>query len=252
MALKMPTIEATCPIQKMNIHLMISVFISARSTFVATLSRRAELFVSRALSIASEILVACFSSKAGRSSSKTFNVLAYAIKTSYVGILNCLRGFVKLPLPLCFLFWTLALSSAYAVNIRTPFVSVTAQSVVPGEEYSLRANGLRALKIYNKGNEKIRVKFEVIPVGREGFEALPDAGWISFEKESLEIAAGAFAETDVLINVPDEKGSYGRKFAAVIVSAGSVGGNISAGLRSKLFFETLKKKNLWQKIKGWF
>ena len=38
----------------------------------------------------------------------------------------------------------------------------------------------------------------------------------------------------------------------VIVSAGSVGGNISAGLRSELFFETLRKKGVWQKIKGWF
>jgi len=87
--------DANCPIQKMNIHLMISAFISARSTFVATLSRRAELFVSKAVSTASAILVACFSSKAGRSTSKIFNVFAYAIKTSYTNIINSAVKFVN-------------------------------------------------------------------------------------------------------------------------------------------------------------
>ncbi|MEA2081485.1 MAG: hypothetical protein U9O97_01915 [Elusimicrobiota bacterium] len=148
---------------------------------------------------------------------------------------------------MCVLFFA---SFAFAVNMRTPFVSVTASGVVPGEEYSLRAEGHRTLKIYNKGKEKIRVKFEVIPSAVEGFEAMPDGGWLSFEKDVLEIEPGAFAETDVVINVPDEKANYGRKFAAVIVSAGSAGGNLSAGLRSKLFFETLKRKSFFRRLFG--
>ena len=75
--------DANCPIQKMNIHLIISAFVSARSTFVATLSRRVELFVSRAVSTASEILAACSSLKVGRSASKIFRVFAYAMKPPY-------------------------------------------------------------------------------------------------------------------------------------------------------------------------
>ncbi|MBU2528464.1 hypothetical protein KKF70_03640 [bacterium] len=148
----------------------------------------------------------------------------------------------------CLLFSSLA----FAVNIRTPFVSVSASGVVPGEAYSLKAHGLRTLKIYNKGAEKITVKFSIAPGGVEkNYEAAPDVKWISFEKNSVDIAAGAFAETDVIINVPDEKKFYGRSFSAVILSAG-VGGNISAGLRSKLYFTTVKKKNIWQKLKGIF
>ncbi|MBU3954933.1 hypothetical protein KJ633_00560, partial [bacterium] len=143
---------------------------------------------------------------------------------------------------------------AFAVNIRTPFVSVSASGVVPGEAYSLKAHGLRTLKIYNKGTDKITVKFSVAP-GRveKDYEASPDVKWLSFEKNSVDIAPGAFAETDVIISVPQDKKFYGRSFSAVILSAGAgAGGNISAGLRSKLYFTTVKKKNIWQKIKGIF
>ncbi|PKM99481.1 MAG: hypothetical protein CVU78_06040 [Elusimicrobia bacterium HGW-Elusimicrobia-2] len=140
------------------------------------------------------------------------------------------------------------------MNIITPFVGVSASGVVPGEAYSLKAHGLRTLKIYNKGADKITVKFKAVAdAPKDGFEELPDVKWISFEKESLDIAPGGFAETDVIISAPQDKKFYGRSFSAVILSAGAgAGGNISAGLRSKLYFTTVKKKNLWQKIKGIF
>ncbi len=59
----MPTMEANCPIQNMNIHLMISAFALAISSFVATFPNKVSLFVSKAVSTASAIVVACFSSK---------------------------------------------------------------------------------------------------------------------------------------------------------------------------------------------
>lgn len=77
-AVKAPTMDANCPIQKMNIHLIISAFVSARSVFVATFSSKVALLVSSAVSTASAILVACFSSKTERSVSNTFKVLVYA------------------------------------------------------------------------------------------------------------------------------------------------------------------------------
>ncbi len=145
-------------------------------------------------------------------------------------------------------------SFAFAVNMKTPFVSVSASGVVPGEEYSLKAHGLRTPKIYNKGMDEITVRFKALPEAlKDGFEVLPDVKWISFEKESFDIAPDSFAETDVIIRVPEDRKFYGRSFSAVILSAGAgKGGNISAGLRSKLYFTTVRKKSFWQKIKGVF
>ncbi len=49
----------------------------------------------------------------------------------------------------CFLF---------ALNIKTPFVNVSVKGVVPGKEFSLKKNGYPALRIYNKGQETVKVK----------------------------------------------------------------------------------------------
>ncbi len=81
MAVKTPTTEANCPIQNINIHLIISAFASARSFFVATSSSKAAWLVSNAVSIASAILAACFSSKTERNVSNTFSVLMYAVNS---------------------------------------------------------------------------------------------------------------------------------------------------------------------------
>ena len=143
--------------------------------------------------------------------------------------------------------------SVFAVNIRTPFVSVSAPGVVPGKEYSLKKHGLRTLKIYNKSAGPVTVKVAVLPEKlKKDYDSVRDVSWIEIKKPSLKIPAGSFAETDIAIKVPEMKNFYGRKFSAVIMSAASGGGNLSAGLRSKLFFTTARKKSLWQKIKGWF
>jgi len=168
---------------------------------------------------------------------------------SALALLTALKGFL-LRAAFCLLF----VSFAFALNMKTSFVGVSASGVVPGEEYSLKAHGLKTLKIYNKGTDEITVKFKAVPTAlKDGFEALPDAKWINFEKDSVDIAPDAFAELDVIISVPKESKYYGRSFSAVILSAGAgKGGNISAGLRSKLYVTTVRKKRFWQKIKGIF
>gem|GEM_PF-3880231 len=87
--------DANCPIQNMNIHLMISVLTCSilisnflKSSFVAISLSKEELFVSKADSTAEAIAFDLGSSKTGRSASKIFNVFAYAIKTSYAEIVT--------------------------------------------------------------------------------------------------------------------------------------------------------------------
>jgi len=162
-----------------------------------------------------------------------------------LALLSALKGFLhqcRVTAPKGFLlraaFCLLFASFSFAVNMKTSFVGVSASGVVPGEKYSLKAHGLRTLKIYNKGTDEITVRFKILPTAlKDGFEALPDAKWINFEKDSVD----------------KESKYYGRSFSAVILSAGAgKGGNISAGLRSKLYVTTVKKKSSWQKIKGIF
>jgi len=320
MALKMPTIEATCPIQKMNIHLMMSVFVSAsrlsnlssnfsRSLFVAIWLNKAELFVSRALSIASEILAACFSSKAGRSSSKTFNVLAYAIKTSCCEILNCLRGFVKLPLSqksrglFRRMMFSLVIGDkrernsehahddkkySESIHFYSPLSKDKPARINTANDLFSRMMFLFVIKRINNKNaenngnrykrqhsesksvhfyssfskvmpknkikmKKIRNKltFQNLTVGEVKGVIIAKAKTIL--AQSCKVLARFFrcSILNFILNC-HTNWSLCQIEPTVIVSAGSVGGNISAGLRSELFFETLRKKGVWQKIKGWF
>jgi len=185
-----------------------------------------------------------------------------------------------------FLIWLIVfiVPSFASVNIVTPFVSVSVEGVVPGKNFSLVKNGYPALRIYNKGNQKVKVSIVAGDVNRQNVSptsvqvgnvagglpsaknvvaerssatgtvagGLPSASIIKIENPFLEIAPNSFAETDIIIFVPKEKQNFDRRFEAEIISSGRAGGNLSAGLKSKLIFKTVKKKNLWQKLKGIF
>jgi len=139
-----------------------------------------------------------------------------------------------------------------AVSIRTSFISVSVSGVVPGEEFSLRENGGPVLKIFNKGVTKVKVKVEAVAADEKDVISA-ETGWIKFEKETLEIPADSSAETDVVIKVPKEKRYFGKRFCVYLLSQTAAGGKMfSAGLRSKLFFQTVERKTLWKKIKGIF
>jgi len=165
-------------------------------------------------------------------------------KGNIIGIIRKLISSV----PIIFLFVTMA----EAVSIRTSFVSVSVSGVVPGKEFSLKERGIKTLKIYNRGSEDVTVKVAVLPEKlEERCEQIRDSSWIEIKKDTLKIPAGSFAETDIIIKVPKMKEFYGRKFSAVLFSAAaSAGGNLSAGLKSKLFFETVERKSFFKRLFG--
>ena len=165
-------------------------------------------------------------------------------KGNIIGIIRKLISSV----PIIFLFVTMA----EAVSIRTSFVSVSVSGVVPGKEFSLKERGIKTLKIYNRGSEDVTVKVAVLPEKlEERCEQIRDSSWIEIKKDTFKIPAGSFAETDIIIKVPKMKEFYGRKFSAVLFSAAaSAGGNLSAGLKSKLFFETVERKSFFKRLFG--
>jgi len=172
--------------------------------------------------------------------------------------------FILLFLPIVFCLLVFSATSVNAVSIRTSFISVSVAGVVPGEDFSLRENGGPVLKIFNRGSEKVKVKVEAVeekiplfpPLSKgddRGICMLAESSWIKFEKDILEIPADSSAETDIIIKVPEEKRYFGKKFYVCLMSQTESGENMfSAGLRSKLFFQTVERKTLWKKIKGIF
>ncbi|MFH1958087.1 MAG: hypothetical protein ABIJ15_06385 [bacterium] len=172
--------------------------------------------------------------------------------------------FILLFLPIVFCLLVFSATSVNAVSIRTSFISVSVAGVVPGEDFSLRENGGPVLKIFNRGSEKVKVKVEAVeekiplfpPLSKgddRGICMLAEPSWIKFEKDTLEIPAGSSAETDIIIKVPEEKRYFGGNFYVCLMSQTESSGKMfSAGLRSKLFFQTVERKTLWKKIKGIF
>jgi len=146
---------------------------------------------------------------------------------------------------LCFIGLVLA-----SVNIVTPFVSISVKEVVPGEKFSLVKNGYPALRIYNRSQKKVEIKFSVLKIEDEQGNRV-NKNCIRFEKNIVEVLPEDFAETDVFIKLPKEKKYFGKKFKGIIISEViSISGDyISAGLSSKIFIITKKrKKGIFEKV----
>jgi len=105
----------------------------------------------------------------------------------------------------------------------------------------MRKDAKFPLVIKNESDKQIELKLEVlIPEENEvqdGYEAIPDAGWITLEKDSFIVEPGGEAETDVIISVPNNKEYLGRRFHVFIWSH-TIGESLGIGIKSKLLFHT--------------
>ena len=76
---------------------------------------------------------------------------------------------------------------------------------------------------------------------KEGFEAIPDLGWIKLDKaEFTGIKPGEAATTDVIISIPDDRQYQGKKYQVFIWSH-TVGRSIGVGLKSKLLISIIEE-----------
>ncbi|MFC1624618.1 hypothetical protein ACFL28_04830 [Candidatus Omnitrophota bacterium] len=135
--------------------------------------------------------------------------------------------------------WILCPVPSYADGLRTGFGKVILENVPKGKEYSMRRDSKFPLIIENESDRTVELKIEVlVPEGeeiQEGYEAIPDADWITLEKEIFIIGPRAEAETDVMIHVPDDDDYLGRRFHVFIWSY-TIGEAIGLGIKSKLLF----------------
>jgi len=126
-----------------------------------------------------------------------------------------------------------------ADGLRTGFGKVVLENVPIGKAYSMRRDSKFPLVIKNESSKSVNLRLEVlIPKAGEvqtGYEPLPDDKWITLENNNFTVEPNGEAETDVIINIPDDRQYLGRKFHVFILSC-TTGESLGIGLKSKLLF----------------
>ena len=139
-----------------------------------------------------------------------------------------------------------------AGGIGTKLGEVWIDNVRYGIPFSLQESLNMPLRITNKSATPVEIKMEVWVNKpgdhdlKEGYEPLPDASWVTLEKEFFpRVEPGADAETDVVISIPKEKKYLGKKYQ-FYVWARTTGGlsNINVGVMSRFLMSVISPENL--------
>jgi len=134
---------------------------------------------------------------------------------------------------------------SFGYGLRTGFGKVILENVPAGAKYSMRRDSQFPLVIENNSDMTIDLRLEIlIPEEdevQEGYEPIPDAEWITLGRDSFTVDPYGKAETDVVINIPDNEDYLGRKFHVFIWSH-TIGEAVGVGIKSKLLFTVEKEK----------
>ncbi|MBI4335065.1 MAG: hypothetical protein HY589_00240 [Candidatus Omnitrophica bacterium] len=132
----------------------------------------------------------------------------------------------------------------WAKGLSTGFGEVILEELETGLTYSAKETAGLPLVVVNTGKEPIDLKVELLMPDaselKEGYEPIPDLGWIKLEHTEFSgIQPKETATTDVAISIPNDDIYRGRKFQVFIWSH-TTGTAIGVGLKSKLLF-TIKE-----------
>ena len=139
----------------------------------------------------------------------------------------------------------LLVATGSAVELRTPFVEVNLGCLKPGHTYSVLKERNLPLSVTNMGKSPLELRIGVTPPRREelleGYEPVPDTGWIKLEQERFQVQPGGNAITDVLVSVPREEQYRGHHFQVWLWSHAVSDAGIGAGLKSRLLFSVCEE-----------
>jgi len=128
----------------------------------------------------------------------------------------------------------------WAKGLSTGFSEVTLEELETGRTYSTKEIAGLPLVVVNTGEEPVDLKVELLMPDaselKEGYEPIPDLGWVRLEQTEFSgIQSKEAAETDVVIDVPNDDIYRGKKYQVYIWSH-TTGTAIGVGLKSKLLF----------------
>ncbi|MFH1353137.1 MAG: hypothetical protein ABIH68_06165 [bacterium] len=149
-----------------------------------------------------------------------------------------------------FLLLVLFLCADYAsaVGLSTKFSMAIIENIFPGESYNIRKLVNLPYLLTNTSPFPVTGAIVVdIPVKEMlimGYEPVPDTDWVEISERTFDLGAGESILVDIIIFVPDKEEYYGKSYQVSIESCGrGAGGNIAAGLVSKVCFTTVKSKS---------
>jgi len=125
-------------------------------------------------------------------------------------------------------------------RMQSTFGEVIIENLRLGRTYNTREMVNLPLMMTNLSEEKVIVKLSVMKphpdLLREGYEPIPDTGWIELSTDRMEIPPGGHGATDVIIHVPSDERYAKKRYQVVIYSVAQGKGNISLGINHKLLF----------------
>jgi len=125
-------------------------------------------------------------------------------------------------------------------RLQSTFGEVIIENLRLGKTYNTREMVNLPLMITNFSEEKVIVFLTVLKplpdLLREGYEPIPDTGWIELSTDRMEIPPGGHGATDVIIHVPSDKQYAKKKYQVLIESVATGKGNISLGVNHRLLF----------------
>ncbi|HEY8240034.1 MAG TPA: hypothetical protein VIH35_01245 [Kiritimatiellia bacterium] len=121
-------------------------------------------------------------------------------------------------LALCLLATT-AIQAANRGGLRTNYAKIVVDNLPIGHSISLTKLASLPLVVGNNFDAPISVTItsRTPTAPREGYEAIPDSSWVEPEVTTVELAAGAETNLDIVLHIPNDHYLFGRKFQADIV-----------------------------------
>jgi hypothetical protein len=134
---------------------------------------------------------------------------------------------------------SIAVSIAYAMGISTAFGRIKIDNIKTGQTYSMKDDAGMMFEVRNTSDMEITLKIKVLkPLQNElieGYEPIPDAEWISLEKDLFTLEPEGSISTDIKISIPQDPSYKGKKYQANIWSHTT--GLLAVGLKSKLLIK---------------
>ena len=136
------------------------------------------------------------------------------------------------------------ITHAGAAGLSSTFSEVKIENLSIGTSYSTTKEAGLPLNVVNTGDEPIDLKVDILLPEqselKEGFEPIPDIGWITLENDEFKgVKPKDSAIADVNISIPDDPKYLGKKYQVFIWSH-TIGKRIGVGLKSKLLI-TIKE-----------
>jgi hypothetical protein len=137
-----------------------------------------------------------------------------------------------------------------AGSLSTPYGELTVTNVQPGRVYiGTRDITNQPFYVLNQSDKDLDFTVEAkVPTAdrlKDGYEPIPDASWITFEKDFFHAPAQGRGETDFYVSIPNDPALLGRKFQASLIVRTIGHGFMQTGLGGRMLLSIYEATSAW-------